>query len=104
MKLIKMNKPQVSETRDVPGLLHCKIEYEVKSAKGRLNYAGPKFTPDGRYVFFASRDGWVTKYDLWNLKTVAEVRAGINTRNIANIRASEKTIRSFCFVEFDKRS
>jgi mono/diheme cytochrome c family protein len=46
-------------------------------------HGGPKFTPDGRYVFFASRDGWVTKYDLWNLATVAEVRAGLNTRNIA---------------------
>ena len=46
-------------------------------------HGGPKFTPDGRYVFFASRDGWVSKYDLWNLATVAEVRAGINTRNIA---------------------
>jgi mono/diheme cytochrome c family protein/DNA-binding beta-propeller fold protein YncE len=46
-------------------------------------HGGPKFTPEGRYVFFASRDGWVAKYDLWNLVTVAEVRAGINTRNIA---------------------
>ena len=46
-------------------------------------HGGPKFTPDGRYVFFASRDGWVSKYDLWNLKMVAEVRAGLNTRNIA---------------------
>ena len=46
-------------------------------------HGGPKFTPDGRYVFFASRDGWVEKYDLWNLKTVAEVRAGLNTRNLA---------------------
>jgi DNA-binding beta-propeller fold protein YncE len=46
-------------------------------------HGGPKFTPDGRYVFFASRDGWVTKYDLWNLAVVAEVRAGLNTRNIA---------------------
>ena len=46
-------------------------------------HGGPKFTPDGRYVFFASRDGWITKYDLWNLKVVAEVRAGINTRNAA---------------------
>ncbi len=46
-------------------------------------HGGPKFTPDGRYVFFASRDGWVTKYDLWNLTTVAEVRVGVNTRNIA---------------------
>ena len=30
-----------------------------------------------------SRDGWVTKYDLWGLQIVAEVRAGINSRNIA---------------------
>jgi cytochrome c553 len=46
-------------------------------------HGGPKFTPDGRYVFFASRDGWISKFDLYNLKTVAEIRAGINTRNIA---------------------
>ncbi|HJV24140.1 MAG TPA: cytochrome D1 domain-containing protein [Aromatoleum sp.] len=46
-------------------------------------HGGPKFTADGRYVFFASRDGWITKYDLWNLKVVTEVRAGINTRNVA---------------------
>jgi dihydro-heme d1 dehydrogenase len=46
-------------------------------------HGGPKFTPDGRYVFFASRDGWVSKYDIWNLKMIAEVRAGINTRNLA---------------------
>ena len=46
-------------------------------------HGGPKFTADGRYVFFASRDGWIAKYDLWNLETVAEVRAGLNTRNIA---------------------
>ena len=46
-------------------------------------HGGPKFTPDGRYVFFGSRDGWITKYDLWNLKVVAEVRAGLNMRNIA---------------------
>ncbi|MDP2811712.1 MAG: cytochrome D1 domain-containing protein [Rhodocyclaceae bacterium] len=46
-------------------------------------HGGPKFTPEGRYVFFASRDGWVTKFDIWNLKVVAEIRAGINTRNVA---------------------
>ena len=46
-------------------------------------HGGPKFTADGRYVFFGSRDGWITKYDLWNLAVVAEVRAGINTRNVA---------------------
>ena len=46
-------------------------------------HGGPKFTPDGRYVFFMSRDGWVSKYDLWSLTMLAEVRAGINSRNIA---------------------
>jgi DNA-binding beta-propeller fold protein YncE/cytochrome c553 len=46
-------------------------------------HGGPKFTPDGRYVFFMSRDGWVSKYDLWTLTMLVEVRAGINSRNIA---------------------
>jgi mono/diheme cytochrome c family protein len=46
-------------------------------------HGGPKFTPDGRYVYFASRDGWITKYDLYGLAVTAEVRAGINTRNLA---------------------
>ena len=46
-------------------------------------HGGPKFTPDGRHVFFMSRDGWVTKFDLYALDVVAEVRAGINSRNIA---------------------
>jgi mono/diheme cytochrome c family protein len=46
-------------------------------------HGGPKFTGDGRYVFFMSRDGWVSKYDLWTLTMLAEVRAGINSRNIA---------------------
>jgi DNA-binding beta-propeller fold protein YncE len=46
-------------------------------------HGGPKFSPDGRFVYFASRDGWITKYDLWGLEVVAEVRAGINTRNAA---------------------
>jgi mono/diheme cytochrome c family protein len=46
-------------------------------------HGGPKFTPDGRYVFVMSRDGWVQKYDLWSLKEVGRVRAGLNSRNIA---------------------
>jgi cytochrome c553 len=46
-------------------------------------HGGPKFSPDGRFVHFTSRDGWITRYDLWGLETAAEVRAGINTRNIA---------------------
>jgi hypothetical protein len=46
-------------------------------------HGGPKFSPDGRFVYFASRDGWISKYDLWGLRMVSEVRAGINTRNAA---------------------
>ncbi|GAA3915658.1 cytochrome D1 domain-containing protein [Litoribacillus peritrichatus] len=46
-------------------------------------HGGPKYSPDGRFVYFASRDGWITKYDIYNLEVVAEVRAGINTRNLA---------------------
>ncbi len=46
-------------------------------------HGGPKSTQDGRYVFFGSRDGWITKYDLYRLQVVAEVRAGLNMRNVA---------------------
>jgi cytochrome c553 len=46
-------------------------------------HGGPKYSPDGRYVYFASRDGWVSKFDIYNLKYIAEIRAGINTRNLA---------------------
>ena len=53
----------------LPAATHCTV--------------APKFTPDGRYVFFGSRDGWITKYDLWRLRVVAEVRAGLNMRNVA---------------------
>lgn len=46
-------------------------------------HGGAKFSPDGRFTYLASRDGWVTKYDLYTLQIVAETRAAINTRNIA---------------------
>ena len=46
-------------------------------------HGGPKFSPDGRFVFIMSRDGWVQKYDIWSLQVVGQVRAGLNSRNIA---------------------
>lgn len=46
-------------------------------------HGGAKFSPDGRFTYLASRDGWVTKYDLYTLQIIAETRAAINTRNIA---------------------
>ena len=46
-------------------------------------HGGPKFSPDGRFVFVMSRDGWVQKYDIWSLAEVGRIRAGLNSRNIA---------------------
>ena len=46
-------------------------------------HGAPKFSPDGRFAFVISRDGWVMKYDLWGLQEVGRVRAGLNSRNIA---------------------
>jgi mono/diheme cytochrome c family protein len=46
-------------------------------------HGGLKYSPDGRYVYLASRDGWISKFDLYNLTLVAEIRVGINTRNVA---------------------
>ena len=54
-------------------------------------HGGPKFSPDGRFVYFASRDGWISKFDIYNLKVVSEVRAGINTRNLA-VSGDGKTV------------
>jgi DNA-binding beta-propeller fold protein YncE len=46
-------------------------------------HGGPKWADGGRYIYFASRDGWISKFDAFNLTYTAEVRAGINTRNLA---------------------
>jgi len=46
-------------------------------------HGGPKYSPDGRFVYFSSRDGWISRFDMWSLQVTAEVRAGINTRNLA---------------------
>jgi DNA-binding beta-propeller fold protein YncE len=80
-----MNLFLVVETGDhhVTVLDGDKLEAIARVPTRYALHGGPKFTPDGRYVFLASRDGWISKFDLWNLKTVAEIRAGINTRNVA---------------------
>ncbi|KGJ05404.1 Cytochrome C oxidase, cbb3-type, subunit III [Paracoccus halophilus] len=46
-------------------------------------HGGPKFSPDGRFVYIMSRDGWVQKYDIWSLSEVGRTRAALNSRNIA---------------------
>ncbi len=46
-------------------------------------HGGAKYSPDGRFMFLGSRDGWVSKYDMHSLQIISEIRVGINMRNIA---------------------
>ena len=46
MKLTKYNQTKVSDEKSVPGLVNGQIEYEVKGARGRLEYTGPKLSPE----------------------------------------------------------
>lgn len=46
-------------------------------------HGGAKYSPDGRFVYLISRDGWLSQYDLHTLQRVAEIRVGINSRNVA---------------------
>jgi WD40 repeat protein len=43
----------------------------------------PKFSPDGRFAYFGTRDGWITRYDLLNLRVATEVRVGTMLHDIA---------------------
>jgi WD40 repeat protein len=43
----------------------------------------PQFSSDGRYAFFASKDGWVSKYDVQHRSLVAYIRVGLQTQNLA---------------------
>lgn len=45
MKLTKLAGGELTDTKEVPGLLSSRIDYEIKSGKGRLEYTGPKFSP-----------------------------------------------------------
>jgi hypothetical protein len=52
------------------------------SREGVFFLSGAKI---GLMVFLASRDGWISKFDIYNLKTVAEIRAGINPNSPAMV-------------------
>ncbi len=55
----------------------------ARFATPRAVHGGAKYSPDGRFLYLVSRDGWVIEYDLYGLLPVARIRAGINSRNIA---------------------
>ncbi|CAM3123620.1 Cytochrome c, mono-and diheme variants [Paracoccus aminovorans] len=80
-----MNITLVVETGDhhVSVLDGDRLEVLDRFATPYAVHGGPKFSPDGRYVFIMSRDGWVQKYDIWSLREVGRIRAGLNSRNIA---------------------
>ncbi|MBF0439885.1 MAG: c-type cytochrome [Magnetococcales bacterium] len=46
-------------------------------------HGGIKYSPDGRFAYMASRDGWISQFDLYTLQMTSEIRVGINTRNMA---------------------
>jgi hypothetical protein len=46
-------------------------------------HGAPQFSPDGRYAYFISRQGWVTKFDIYNLKMMSEIRVGLSTSSLA---------------------
>ena len=37
-------------------------------------HGGPKYSSDGRFVYFASRDGWISKFDMYTLDVVENSR------------------------------
>jgi hypothetical protein len=44
MKLTKLANTGLSQEKAVAGLLACRIDYEIKSVKGQIDYTGPKFS------------------------------------------------------------
>ena len=58
-----------------------KVIHRFKTRPGL--HGVPKFSADGRFVYLSSRDGWISKFDLYQLKIVAEIKVGIDTRNLA---------------------
>ena len=46
MKLTKLANTGLIQEKAVAGLLACRIDYELKSGKGQIDYTGPKFDPE----------------------------------------------------------
>ena len=43
----------------------------------------PKRSPDGRFAYFVAHNGWISKFDIYSMKIVAEVKAGIASNSLA---------------------
>jgi len=110
MKLTKLASGELSQVKEVPGLLSCQVDYEIKSGKGLLDYTGPKFTPlmwHQVLSFFRwthkemNSESQVRLYV--NLKLgrwgawafPQEARTGMNAREIATPETPEQAVERF---------
>lgn len=53
------------------------------NVKAGAVHGGPKFSPSLKEAYVVSRDGWIIKYDIVNLREAGRLRAGISARNLA---------------------
>ena len=114
MKLTKLASVELNQVKEVPGLLSCRLDYEIKSGKGILDYTGPKFTPllwHQVLSFFRwthkemNSESQVRLYV--NLKLgrwgawafPQEARTGMNAREIATPETPEQAVERFASWE-----
>ena len=110
MKLTKLAAGELNQTKDVPGLLSCRIDYEIKTGKGKLDYTGPKFTPEMWHQmlsFFRWTDKEMdsesqvrlyvnTKLGRWGAWAFPqEARTGMSAREIATPETQEQAMARF---------
>jgi hypothetical protein len=110
MKLTQLAPGGLSQTKAVPGLLHCQIEYEVKTGAGTLDYTGPKFSPAmwqqvlaffrWTYEEMASEsqvrlyvNPQLGRWGAWAFPQ--EARTGLSAREIATPETPEQAIARF---------
>jgi hypothetical protein len=110
MKLTKLAGGGLTQTRDVPGLLTCRLDYEIKSGTGRLDYTGPKFDP-AMWHQVLSFFRWThqemnsesqvrlyvnTRLGRWGAWAFPqEARTGMNAREIATPETPEQAVARF---------
>ncbi|MBE0542258.1 MAG: hypothetical protein IH623_12795 [Verrucomicrobia bacterium] len=114
MKLTQLAPGGLSQTKAVPGLLHCQIEYEVKTGTGTLDYIGPKFSPAmwqqvlaffrWTYEEMASEsqvrlyvNPQLGRWGAWAFPQ--EARTGLSAREIATPETPEQAIARFASWE-----
>lgn len=75
MNLTKLAHGGLNQQKEVAGLLSCRIDYEIKSGTGRLDYTGPKFSP-AMWHQVLSFFRWTHK----EMHSESQVRLYVNTK------------------------